>query len=113
MSIYVLTPELFINQKAQQLVFFVKKLIEKAIPYEEIHLFTWDILEEWSKLDKEHLNNINNYESVFWYLFFIVQFEEPNNIIQHKALRERVNQCCNYLIDPTLNVPKDCVGLRP
>ena len=75
MSIYILTPELFIKQKAQQLVYFAKKLMEDAIPYEEVHLVTWDILEEWSKLDKEHLKNINDYESAFWYLFFIVNLK--------------------------------------
>lgn len=113
MSIYILTPELFIQQKAEQLVFFVKQLIEDNIPYEEVHLFTWDILEEWSKLDKEHLKNINDYESAFWYLFFIVQFEEKCDLIQNKKLQLKINKCCDYLMEPTLVVPKGCIGLRP
>ena len=113
MSIYILTPELFIKQKAQQLVYFVQKLIENELPYEEVHLFTWDILEEWSTLNKEHLKDINDYESVFWYLFFIIQFEEQHDLISNKSLRLKVKKCCDYLITPQLIVPQNCIGIRP
>lgn len=113
MSIYILTPEVFIKKKAEQLVYVVNKLMSQSIKYDEVHLITWDILEEWATLDKTQQQETCDYESVFWYLFFIIQFEEESDLIQNKQLRLKVNQCCNYLLDPTLAVPNGCVGIRP
>jgi len=111
LNIHILTPDLFIKQKAQQLVYFTNQLINQSIPFDEVHIVTWDILEEWSKINKEQ--QIDDYESVFWYLFFIIQFEEETDLIQNKQLRVKVNKCCNYLMDPSLPIPQNCIGIRP
>ena len=113
MSIYILTPELFIKQKAQQLVFFVNKLMIQAIPFNEVHMFSWDILEEWGKLETEEQMSINDFERVFWSLFYTIQFEAECDLINNKHLRLQINKCCNYLQDPSLAVPNGCVGVRP
>lgn len=113
MSIYILTPELFIKQKAQQLVYFINQLMNQKIAFKEVHIVTWDILEEWGKLDIQEEEQINDFERVFWYLFFIIQFEAECDLVNNKHLRLRIDRCCNYLKDPNLAVPAGCVGIRP
>ena len=113
MSIYILTPDLFIKQKSQQLIYFVNQLLKQAIPFKEVHIITWDILEEWAKLNEKTKDPMEDYERVFWYLFYIIQFEAECDLINNKHLRLRINKCCNYLMDPTLTIPSGCVGVRP
>lgn len=113
MSIYILTPELFIKQKAQQLVFAVNQLMKQAIPFSEVHIIIWDILEEWSKLDTEDTDVMSEFERVFWHLFYIIQFEAECDLINNKHLRLSIDKCCHFLINPTLSPPKNCVGVRP
>lgn len=113
MSIYILTPEIFVKNKARQLVYVVNQLINQAIKYEEVHLILWDILEEWAALNKNNEQKVSDFESVFWYLFFIIQFEDEKDLTQNKQVHSKIIQCCNYLSAPTSTVPQGCIGIRP
>lgn len=113
LSIYILTPELFIKQKAQQLVYIVNQLMEQAIPFSEVHIIIWDILEEWSRLDKDDTDTLSDFERVFWHLFYTIQFETEGDLASNKHLRLSINKCCQYLKNPKLTTPQGCVGVRP
>ncbi|MGB0833958.1 MAG: hypothetical protein ACPGR2_05535 [Psychrobium sp.] len=113
MSIYILTPELFIKQKAQQLVYVVNQLMKQAIPFSEVHIIVWDILEEWNRLDKEDSDELSDFERVFWHLFYTIQFETECDLANNKHLRLAIDKCCKYLQQPDLPAPAGCVGVRP
>jgi len=87
--------------------------MNQAVPFNEVHIVTWDILEEWGNLDTQLQEQINDFERIFWYLFYIIQFETECDLINNKHLRLKINKCCNYLKDPNLPVPGGCVGIRP
>ncbi|NRA69801.1 MAG: hypothetical protein HRU24_02185 [Gammaproteobacteria bacterium] len=104
--------EIFIEQKSKQLVFYTSQLLANAIPFSEVKIFSWDILEEWNKLDFDD-PAISDYEHAFWHLIFLLQCwpEEKQN--DEKAIRSSLNHYCNYLSHHTNEIPADCIGMRP
>jgi len=107
------TPEVFIKQKALQFVYFINQVLSSSVPFKEIQLFTWDILEEWSRLDIDDSTPISAYERVFWHVFYVIQSTDAQDIGQDSQIRKELSECCRYLQQPTNPVPKGCVGLRP
>ena len=64
--------EIFIEQKAKQLAFYANQLLAQKVPFSEVKIFVWDILEEWNKLDIDD-SQLSDYEQVFWHLVYLLQ----------------------------------------
>lgn len=108
-----MTAETFIKQKAKPLVFYVNQLLAHAIPFSEVRLMVWDILEEWNKLDIDD-SPASDYELVFWNLLFLLQcWPEEEEYSQGNVFINTLNKCCHYLTKPYDGAPADCLGVRP
>ncbi|MDP2560032.1 hypothetical protein [Psychrobium sp. 1_MG-2023] len=107
-----MTPQAFIEQKSTQLVFFVESLLESAIPFSEVKLFTWDILEEWNRIQIT-CSEQSKTEQVFWHLFYLVQSETEQRFLHDKVFIMQVKECCRFLNEQLGDGPMFCVGIRP
>lgn len=113
MSIFIVTPEAFIKQKAQQFAYFINQVLSGSVPFPEVQLFTWDILEEWNRLDVEESDDISALERVFWHAFYVIQSSDEQMLLSDKLIQQELNGCCEFLELKTNKVPQGCVGLRP
>lgn len=104
--------EVFIEQKAKQLVFYSNKLIAQTVPFNEIKIFAWDILEEWNKIEADD-SQPSEYEQVFWHLLYLLQCWPEEKRSDDRALNTSVTQCCEFLSHKTSVIPKGCIGVRP
>jgi len=107
------TPEAFIEQKARQFVYFINQVLSNAVPYKEIELFAWDILEEWNHLDIDESCEISSYERVFWHAFYVIQSIDEELLTTDQYIRAELNECCLYLEQKSSVAPANCVGVRP
>jgi len=107
------TPEAFIKQKARQFVYFINQVLANSVPYSEVQLFSWDILEEWNHLDVDESSDISAYERVFWHAFYVIQSIDEELLRTDQYLRAELNECCLYLEQKTSTPPANCVGVRP
>ncbi len=108
-----MTPEAFIKQKARQFVYFINQVLANSVPYNEIQLFTWDILEEWGRLDSDDTEDISSYERVFWHAFYVIQSIDEDMLGTDQHIRAELNECCLYLEMKRNTPPANCVGFRP
>lgn len=108
-----MTPETFIKQKARQFVYFIDQVLTCAVPFNEIQLFTWDILEEWNLLDIDDSCDISSFERVFWHAFYVIQSIDEELLHSDQLLRADLQDCCLYLADKSPTPPANCVGVRP
>jgi len=108
-----MTAETFIKQKAKPLVFYVNQLLAHAIPFSEVRLMIWDILEEWNKLDIDD-SQPSDYELVFWNVLYLLQcWPEEEEYSHGNTFITTLNNCCGFLTSPNQAVPMGCLGVRP
>lgn len=112
LSIYIMSIEIFIEQKAKQLAFYANQLRTQKIPFNEVKIFAWDILEEWNKLDQDY-SKISDYEQVFWNLLYLVQCWPEEQQSNERSYDLALSQCCDFLTYKTNNMPLHCIGVRP
>lgn len=103
----------FIDNKSNQLVFFVTQFLVGNIPYDEIKMFIWDILEEWNVLSSPEGDIMGKKEEVFWHLLFILQRWSGEQLSETQELRQQLIQCCGFLDNRTSDLPMGCIGVRP
>ena len=104
--------ELFIDQKSQQLIYFVSRFLRGQIPHQELHLFIWDTLEEWAQLQISHHTPANFREQVFWHVLYQLEYWSEQELLRDKILRKKLHNCLGYLRGKVC-LPLDCVGVRP
>lgn len=104
--------EVFIEQKAKPLVFYVNQLLAQTVPFSEVKLFVWDILEEWNKLDRDD-SQPSDYERVFWHLLYLIQCWPEDKQSNDQTIALSLNQCCDFLTYQSNDVPINCIGVRP
>lgn len=104
--------ELFIEQKSQQLVYFVSRFFRGQIPHRELHLFVWDTLEEWAQLNINQQQPATFREQVFWHVLYQLEYWSEQELEQDKILRKQLQNCLGYL-QGKVCPPLDCVGVRP
>ena len=112
MSQTVTSVENFVKRKSAQLVYFVRGFLDEQIPYSELELFLWDILEEWAQLQVDPHQRCPDNERVFWHLINQLKFWPEHHLRQDLYLRAELLCCLDYL-DGNGSLPIDCVGIRP
>ncbi|WP_166837235.1 hypothetical protein [Rheinheimera pleomorphica] len=105
-------PEQFIEQKSQQLIFYISRYFRGRLPHSELHLFVWDTLEEWAQLNAGVQLPYTRRELVFWHLIHQLEFWPDNQLRANKQLRRSIQDCICYLKGVGV-APADCVGVRP
>ena len=104
---------LFIEKKSNQLVFFVQRFLAGDLPYDEIKMFIWDILEEWNVLSSTETGDMGRKEQVFWHLLFMLQRWSGDQLADTRELRQQLMECCLFLDNSSNIVPAGCIGVRP
>ncbi|MDX3774669.1 hypothetical protein QE250_11135 [Chromatiaceae bacterium AAb-1] len=102
----------FIEQKSQQLTFYISGFLRGRLKYSELHLFVWDTLEEWSQFQvSSHLPQSYR-EQVFWHLLHQLECWPENALRQNRRLRRNILDCVGYLQGKG-HLPINCIGIRP
>jgi hypothetical protein len=104
--------DVFIEQKSQQLIYYVSRFLRGQIPHQELHLFIWDTLEEWAQLQVNYHTPANFQEQVFWHVLYQLEYWSEQELQHDKVLRKQLHNCLGYLRGKVC-LPLDCVGIRP
>lgn len=104
--------DVFIEQKSQQLIYYVSRFLRGQIPHRELHLFIWDTLEEWAQLQVSLSTPANFREQVFWHVLYQLEYWSEQELQRDKILRKQLQNCLGYLRGKVC-LPLDCVGIRP
>jgi hypothetical protein len=104
--------EQFIEQKSQQLIYYVSRFFRGQLPYAELRIFIWDTLEEWSQLDVRDKAPETMQEQVFWHLLHQLEYWPEQELKQNKRLKRALQHCLAFLCGKA-TVPSRCVGVRP
>ena len=107
-----LLTEQFINEKIEQLVYYLKAAIKHKVHYTELDTFIWDTLEEWATLNITDETPSNARERVFWHLIHELSLHSARNLDADLYLRSEVTTCIEFL-DGHGSYPIDCIGWRP
>lgn len=104
--------EQFINEKIDQLIYYVKAVLKQQIHYTELELFIWDVLEEWGTLNVENEMPSNARERVFWHVLHELSLHSIANLHTNLFFKTEIKTCIDFL-DGIGSYPIDCVGWRP
>ncbi len=108
-----MTPQVFVEQKAPQLIYFINHFLTHSITFRELEIFAWDILEEWNNIECDNKSHPTDDESVFWHLLYLLQSENEESLLKDMGVKEQVTKCIHYLSEESSDVPNGCVGVRP
>lgn len=104
--------EPFIQDKTNQLIFYVKAVLNNTVHYTELDMFIWDILEEWSALNVTDETPGNARERVFWHLVHELSLHSSQGLNRDLYLKTEISTCMDFL-DGIGSYPIDCIGWRP
>ena len=108
------TVEKFVDRKAKQLTFYVRAFLDHQITYDEMDLFFWDTMEEWTQVEHgKHLPYSKN-EKVFWHLMHQIHSLPQHSLYHDSDLRAELETCVNFLQGAGKSpFPIHCIGIRP
>jgi hypothetical protein len=114
----VINAQRFLNIKTQQLAYFVRAFWNKRILYQELDLYFWDTMEEWSQVSQGESEGENQpssqRERVFWYVLHQLHFWPEHNLLNDPVLRCDLDLCVTYLeCQKKYPFSPDYVGARP
>ena len=101
----------FIDQKAKQLSYYVNAFWRREIPHNELQLFFWDTLEEWTQVN-DRSQPYSQKERVFWHVLHQLHYWPESKLASDRFLRDELYSCLQYLDGRGL-CPFDCIGIRP
>ena len=101
----------FVRTKAFQLSNYADAFVSGALPDNEVTLYCWDTLEEWSQV-KTSSSHLTPLESAFWYLLHQITFWNSGEIRTCPSLKGEVDLCIDYLRGDGI-YPDFCKGIRP
>lgn len=104
--------ERFIELKSEQLVYYVSRFLRGRLAHSELHLFVWDILEEWSQFRLLGGTPGSLRERVFWHLLHQLEYWSVESLQQNRQLRQNIQDCLCFLRGKG-HCPLDCIGVRP
>ncbi|MDX1676388.1 hypothetical protein [Arsukibacterium sp.] len=104
--------ERFIELKSQQLVYYVSRFLRGRLAHNELHIFIWDTLEEWSQFDLLAGAPGSLKEQVFWHLMHQLEYWPACRLQHDHQLRRSIQDCLNFLRG-TGRCPLNCIGVRP
>ncbi len=109
-----MTAEEFVNSKQKSLLFFARGYFSKTIPHQELHLFCWDIIEEWVHYASHSVKSepYSLQERAFWHLVHQLHFWNDEKLMTDQYLKTEIDTCMDCL-DNKIHEPLDFIGIRP
>lgn len=102
----------FIDNKAEQLVFYLRSFWQDKLPYAELECFLWDTFEEWSLVKNQQSQPYSHKERIFWHVLHQAHYWEEPLIRNDDCIKEQLSMCVLFLEGQGL-CPLDVVGIRP
>lgn len=107
----------FIKQKSRQLSYYADAFVWGSLPSDEVDLYCWDTLEEWSYVAANDAqfsasSAMSPLESAFWYLLHQLTYNTIGEIKACPKLRSELDVCIDYLQGEG-QFPDFCSGIRP
>lgn len=102
----------FIEDKAKQLCYYLRTFWQQELPYQELDLFFWDTMEEWSQVHYDITQPYSSAERVFWHLLHQIHYWPEEKLLHDTYLVEELANCIHYLEGKGF-CPFDCIGIRP
>lgn len=102
----------FITVKSDLLIRHTKQFFDYKLKYTILTDYIWEILRDWQQLNIVDTTISSGREQVFWYLVFELQFQDEEALLHDKDLNAKVRHCMSFL-EGTLDMPDDCIGVRP
>jgi hypothetical protein len=110
----VISVQWFLNIKTLQLAYFLRAFWNKRILYQELDLYFWDTMEEWSQVNQGKNQPCSQQERVFWYVLHQLHFWSEHNLQNDPVLRSDLDLCVTYLeCQKKYPFSPDYVGARP
>ncbi|AWL11048.1 hypothetical protein HMF8227_00552 [Saliniradius amylolyticus] len=107
-----MTVQQFIGNKSKQLSYYLRAFWAGRIPHQEIELYFWDVLEEWTQVTNSTTEPCSQRERVFWHLLHQMHFWPEQKLRNDVYLRSELETCMTYL-EGEGECPLDCIGIRP
>ena len=105
--------EQFVNQKSQQICFYLNAFWSGDLPHQELQYYFWDTLEEWSLVNASPVLPYSHKEHVFWHIMYQIHFWPEIELHNNVCLCDELRGCLHYLSDEVQSCPFDCLGVRP
>lgn len=102
----------FIDSKGKQLCYYLRAFWSGVIPHDELDLFFWDTLEEWSLIKNTVSSPYTQRERVFWHILHQVHYWSEEQLKRDTYLRDELENCLQF-IEGKGFCPFDCIGIRP
>jgi len=102
----------FVDEKSEQLAFFLESYWRDGIAFNEMERFIWDILEEWSTVLNTDQQMYSHKERVFWHIIYQIQFVGGHSLRHEASIRDEVQLFTLYLKGGA-PCPLDVIGMRP
>lgn len=112
MRMKVLLVSEFVDQKAEQLAFYLESYWQDGVAFREMDNLIWDIFEEWSTINNRQQQMYTHKERVFWHIIYQIQFVGEHNLRHDAFIRDEIQQYTLYL-KAGKPCPLDVIGMRP
>jgi hypothetical protein len=110
----VISVQKFLNVKSQQLAYFVRAFWNDRIVYNELDLYFWDTMEEWSQVSNLADQPSSQRERVFWYVLHQLNYWPEQHLREDSNLRSDLDLCVNFLeSQEEYPFPLEYSGARP
>lgn len=101
----------FIKEKSPQFCYFIRYFLNEELPFSELQLFIWDLLEEWHQLKTQN-SPYTLREQVFWYVVHLLSRWGDEQLRGNLFLRRQLSDCMSFL-EGSSPPPPGCTGIRP
>lgn len=101
----------FITEKSTQMCYFIHYFLKAELPFAEIRIFIWDILEEWRQYNTKGVP-CSMREQVFWYVVYLLNRWEDEQLRGSLFLRQQLTDCVGFL-EGSVPPPPGCTAVRP
>lgn len=102
----------FVKDNAPALAEDVFLFILGRISYDALKTACQTQLANWWELGISGGTPDNQYESIYWYLLFLVESRREDELLGNRYINQRVKECACYLINKG-KLPRFARGIRP
>lgn len=102
----------FITVKSELLIKHIHQFMNHKLSYHMLTDYSWEILQDWQRLNIVDTKIVSAKEQVFWYLLFELQTQDEAALLHDKDLNSKLDHCMLFL-QGQLDMPDDCIGIRP
>ncbi|PKH06599.1 hypothetical protein [Moritella sp. Urea-trap-13] len=102
----------FITVKSELLIRHIHQFMHNKLSYNILMDYSWEILQDWQRLNIVDSKIASSREQIFWYLVFELQIQDEVALLHDKELNRKLDHCIQFL-QGQLDMPDDCIGIRP